>query len=110
MQIQLNTDNHIEGSEKLIRLVENALGRFAERLTRVEIHLTDESGSAKSRGNDMRCVIEARAAGQQPITVSHDGTSLELALDGAADKMEKSLGRVFGILSDHKGRISFGGS
>lgn len=113
MQIHVNTDNHIEGGEELTRqveaVVEGALGRFGERITRVEVHLTDESSSSKSRDNDKRCVMEARLTSLQPITVSHQGASLEQALDGAADKLEKTLKRTLGRLDDPKGRTSFGG-
>lgn len=113
MQIQVSTDNHISGSEELTRkvegVVEGALSWLSDRITRVEVHLTDESSSAKSRGSDMRCVMEARPASHQPITVSHDGTSLEQALDGAADKLEKALKRTFERLDDPKGRTSFAG-
>lgn len=113
MQIQVSTDNHIEGSERLTRqveaVVEGALGRFSDRITRVEVHLTDESSSQKSAGNDKRCGMEARLAGLQPITVSHDGSSLEQALDGAADKLEKTLKRTLGRLDDPKGRTSYAG-
>ncbi len=95
MQIQVNTDNHIEGSAELTRqveaVVEETLGRFSDRITRVEVHLTDESSSSKARDNDKRCVMEARLAGLQPITVSHQGAALEQALDGAADKLAKTL-------------------
>jgi ribosomal subunit interface protein len=113
MQIQVNTDNHINGSEELRRqvegVVEGALNRFSDRITRVEVHLTDESSSSKARGNGMRCVLEARPASHEPITVSHDGTTLEQALDGAADKLEKTLKRTFERLDDPKGRTSYGG-
>ncbi len=113
MQIQVNTDNHINGSEELTRrvegIVEGALGRFSDRITRVEVYLTNESSSAKSRGNDMRCVLEARPASRQPITVSHDGASMEQALDGAADKLEMALNRTFDRLDEPNGRTSYGG-
>jgi len=113
MQVQVSTDNHIEGGEELTRqveaVVEGALGRFSDRITRVEVHLTDENSSSKSGDNDKRCVMEARPAGHQPITVSDQGASLEQALDGAADKLEKTLRRTFGRLDDPKGRTSYGG-
>ena len=113
MQIQVNTDNHIEGGVELTRqveaVVEGALGRFAERITRVEVHLTDENSSQKSSENDKRCVMEARLAGLQPITVSDQGGSVEQALDGAADKLAKTLDRTLGRLDDAKGRTSYGG-
>jgi len=113
MQVQVSTDNHIEGGEELTRkveaVVEGALGRFGDRITRVEVHLSDENSSSKFGDNDKRCVMEARPAGHQPITVSDQGASLEQALDGAADKLEKTLRRTFGRLDDPKGRTSYGG-
>ncbi len=114
MQIQVNTDNHIEGSAELTRqvkaVVEEALGaHFSDRITRVEVHLTDGSSSSKARDNDKRCVMEARLAGLQPITVSHQGAALEQALDGAADKLAKTLDRTLWRLDDPKGRTSYGG-
>ena len=113
MQIQVNTDNHTAGSADLTRQVEskleNALSRFGERVTRVEVHLTDENGRQKIGDNDKRCVLEARLAGLQPITVSADGSSPEQALNGAADKLEKTLDRTLGRLEDPKGRTSYSG-
>ena len=113
MQIQVNTDNHTAGSADLTRqvesVVEGALGRFSDRITRVEVHLSDQSSSTKSRDNDKRCVMEARLAGLQPITVSADGSSLEHALSSAADKLEKTLKRTLGRLDDPKGRTSYAG-
>ena len=65
MQIQVNTDHTIEGHEALaaqIRgVVENALSRVSDHITRVEVHLTDERGP-KSGKNDKRCMMEARLA------------------------------------------------
>ncbi len=113
MKIQVNTDRHTDGSAELIHhietVVEDALERFAERITRVEVHLSDVNGSQKSGGNDKRCVMEARLAGLQPITVSDEGSSLDQALDGAADKLEKILHRTLERLDDPKGRTSFAG-
>lgn len=113
MQIQVNTDNHTSGSagltEKVEAVVEDALGRFGDRITRVEIHLTDENGRQKSGGGDKRCVMEARLAGLQPITVSAEGSGLMQALNGAADKLEKTLQHTLGRLDDSKGRTSFAG-
>lgn len=113
MQIQVNTDNHTEGSADLTRqveaVVEGALERFGHRVTRVEVQLTDESGSKKSGGNDKRCKMEARLAGLQPITVSAEASSLEQALDDAADTLAKTLDRTLGRLDDPKGRASYAG-
>lgn len=98
MQILVNTDSHIEGSATLTHeaeaIVQQALGRFGDRITRVEVYLSDENSSQKFGDADKRCVIEARLGGVQPITVSHQGSSLDQALGGAADKLEKTLKRT----------------
>ncbi len=113
MQIQVNTDNHIEGSagftSNVEAVVEGALGRFRSRITRVEVHLTDENSSQKSTGQDMKCVMEARLAGLQPLTVTGQGATVEQALDSAAEKLKTSIERTLGRLDDHKGRTSHAG-
>lgn len=113
MQIQVNTDNHIEGSEELTRqvegVVEGVLGRFGDRVTRVEVFLTDENSSTKSRGKELRCVMEARPASRRPISVGHEGATLQQAFQGAAGKLEKVLAHTFERLDDAKGRESYAG-
>jgi ribosome-associated translation inhibitor RaiA len=114
MLIQVNTDSQISGSRQLIdqveAVVEGTLGRFADRITRIEVHITDESSSSKSSDNDKRCVIEARLSGRRPISTSHRGASLEQAVEGAANKLERTLTRTFERLYDPKGRTSYGGN
>jgi len=113
MQILVNTDNHIDGGQNLSQLVEEVvegtLGRFGERITRVEVHLTDENSREKDSNNDKRCVMEARLAGLQPIAVSDQGATLEQAIDRAADSLEKAIDRTLGRREDPKGRTSFAG-
>ena len=102
MQIQVNTDNHIEGHERLTRFVEStvadALSRFADRLTRIEVHFHDENGRSKNGGDDIRCVLEARPRGLKPLTVSNNAESLDQALGGAVEKIERALERTLGKL------------
>lgn len=111
MQVLVKTDNHIEGSEDLTSGVESevvdAVGRFGEQVTRVEVYLNDLN-SHKS-GIDKRCLMEARIAGRPLVAVSHEADSLEDAITGAAEKLEKLLDHTFDRLGDHKGRTSFGG-
>jgi ribosome-associated translation inhibitor RaiA len=100
MQIQINSDHNIEGHEALAAqvrgIVESALSRVSDHITRVEVHLSDES-SHKSSLNDKRCMMEARLEGRQPIAVTHQAATLDQAVDGAADKLtrliESTLGR-----------------
>ena len=94
MQIQVNTDNNITGREDVVRLVhstvEAAVGRFSDRITRVEAHLSD-TNSHKSKGDDKRCLLEVRLAGLQPIAVSHLAPTIEIAVTGAADKLQRAI-------------------
>ena len=92
MQIQVSTDNNIEGSVQLISGIEaelmESLGRFGNQITRVEVHLRDMNGP-KSAGDDKSCLLEARLGGRQPMVVSHEAASLKKAIDGATDKLER---------------------
>ncbi len=98
MHVQVNTDNQIEGHERMIqytqKLVGGALERFGDWVTRVEVHLTDENSAAKDVGNDKRCVMEARIAGRQPSAVTHFAPSIDEALNGALVKLEKVLNNM----------------
>lgn len=94
MQIQINTDHNIEGHQELAihvkGVVESAIDRFSDRITRIEVHLSDQNGD-KSGQEDKRCMLEARLEGRQPTVVTHEAASLEEAVDGAADKLKRSL-------------------
>jgi ribosome-associated translation inhibitor RaiA len=107
MQIQVNTDHTIEGHEALadqIRgVVENALSRMSDRITRVEVHLTDESGP-KSRANNKRCMMEARLEGRQPIAVTDEAATVDVAVNGAADKLARLIEHTLGKLHDERTR------
>jgi len=102
MLIQVNTDSNITGDEALAgrsqAIVQGALNRFGERITRVEVHLSDQNSDKKSGTAAMRCLLEARLAGLQPIAVSHQATTLEQAVEGAAEKLVHSLDSVLGRL------------
>ncbi len=103
MQIQVHTDNHITGREDVVRLVhasvESAIDRFSDRITRVEAHLSDTNGH-KTKSDDIRCVLEARLAGLQPIAVSHQAPTIELAVTEAADKLQRSIESKLGRIQD----------
>jgi len=94
MQIQVNTDKNIEGNEALAAEVQatvtKALSHFSARVTRVEVHLSDENGT-KHGQRDKRCMMEARVEGRQPTAVTCDAATLDQAVAGAADKLKSSL-------------------
>lgn len=108
MQIQVNSDNHIESSIRLENWVrstlESTLERYDDYLTRVEVHLRDENGD-KTGPNDIRCQLEARPKGHQPISVTHKADSIELAIDGAAVKLDHALEHLLGKLRDKQRNV-----
>jgi hypothetical protein len=112
MLVQVHTDNHITGRESLVAQVEaeveGSLSRFADRLTRIEVHLGDENGP-KHGADDKRCLMEARVAGHSPVAASHQAPSLDEAIAGAVERLEHALDHLFGKLDNTKGRASFSG-
>ena len=106
MQVLLNSDHNIRGDQRLTEIVEGevdrVLGRFADHVTRVEVHVNDLNGSDKKGGDDKRCQMEARLRGQHPISVSHHAGSLMEAIGGAAEKLEKTLDRHLGRLESRR--------
>ena len=107
MHVQINTDSGIEGDNALTQQIEavvrGTLDRFSERITRVDVYLSNESSDTKSGIDDMRCLLEASLVGLQPTVVSYQATTLEQAVDGAAGKLERSLETTFGRLDDRSG-------
>ena len=105
MQIQVNTDSNIEGNDQLTQEVEavvsSALDRFSSHITRVEVHLSDENSDKKFGTDDIRCLLEARVAGLQPVSAKHRAATPEQALDGAVEKMKRSLDSTLGRLGKH---------
>lgn len=103
MKIQINTDNNIAGGEELAEqakaTVESTLDHLAEHITRVEVHLSDEN-SDKGGSHDKRCMMEARLEGHQPIAVSDEAESMGQAIDGAAEKIKRSLDHTLGRMSN----------
>ncbi len=106
MHIQVNTDNTISGREELAQRVEDhvgaALARFDHHLTRVEVHLAVEA-SGRAIGDDKRCTMEARPAGQPAVAVTHHAANLDDACSGATTKLKHLLDSRFGRQSAHKG-------
>ncbi len=98
MKIQVNSDKTIAVDTSLTRFVNGevsrVLGRFARRLTRVEVHLSDVD-SRKTGQADKRCLIEVRPAGARPLSASAKATKMASAVGEAVGKMQRSLTTFF---------------
>jgi ribosome-associated translation inhibitor RaiA len=101
MQVLVNSDHHITSGESVAQRVATILlasvDRFADRLTRVEVHLNDVNGP-KHGERDKRVTMEARVAGTAPVAVANEAPSLQEAIEGASKKLERALEHTFGRL------------
>ena len=104
MQIQINTDRHLQGSEAREQwasgVVGAAMANFEDSVTRVEVHLSDENAG---KGGDaaFRTVMEARVNGRAPIAVTHDAPSLDSAVNGAVHKLVRATEHALGRADKH---------
>jgi len=102
VQIQVNTDRNIEGSDPLVQevaeTVDGSLERFANRITRVEVHLSYVN--AEKGGRDIRCLMEARVAGLDPVAVDERARDVPQAVRGAVGKLKRALDSRLGKLED----------
>lgn len=103
MKIQINTDKTINGDEShqnsISSRIEDGLKRYDSYITRIEAHISDENGR-KEGVNDIRCLLEARLEGKQPIAVSNQANTYFQAVAGAIDKMNISLETIVGRLQN----------
>ena len=94
MQIQFNTDKNVSGNEKKEALVKQIilkeLSRFDEKITRLEVHLSDENAD-KPGENDKKCLIEARVQYLKPIAATAYASTNERAVKEAALKLKAAL-------------------
>jgi ribosome-associated translation inhibitor RaiA len=103
VQVQVHTDSSVHRSDSLTQAVEaaveGAVRRWTQRITRVEVHLSDVNRH-KGGSDDKRCLMEARVGGLQPVAVTHLAGTMPEAIDGAAEKLKKSLENLLGRLND----------
>jgi ribosome-associated translation inhibitor RaiA len=105
MQININTDSTIERTAGLTEHAQTVVGaavhRFAENISRIDVHLSDNK-SEKSADGENRCMIEARLTGYNTIAVSDHSATLHQAISGASDKLKRAIDSALGKLHDSK--------
>ncbi|HVM22366.1 MAG TPA: HPF/RaiA family ribosome-associated protein [Sphingomicrobium sp.] len=106
MQFLFNSDNQTplgaDAAERAEAIVASRLDRISDRLTRVEVHVSDVDGP-RNGGDDMRCAIEIRPNGMRPITATDQAATVETAIGSAADKVLKAFDRQVGKTTTRKG-------
>jgi ribosome-associated translation inhibitor RaiA len=104
MTIQINTDKTLTGEKRssdfFISQITEALQRVESHITRIEVHLKDENGK-KDGFNNISCLIEARLEGKQPIAITNQADTINLALTGAIDKIKNSIESILGKIQNH---------
>ncbi|MEE4201869.1 HPF/RaiA family ribosome-associated protein [Erythrobacter sp.] len=99
MQFQFNSDSSVMGTENVATRIEDMvrekIARFADRLTRVEVHVRDVN-SSKHGADDKECMIEARPRGGKPIGVHGKADKVDDAARKAANTLAQRLERHFG--------------
>ncbi|AOA59670.1 HPF/RaiA family ribosome-associated protein [Acinetobacter larvae] len=97
MNIEIRTDKNIKNSERLISYVREELTkefqRHTERITQFSVHISDENGD-KGGADDIRCMVEVKAAGIKPVVVTHKAKNIDLSLHGAIERVKRSLEHV----------------
>lgn len=99
MRFQFNSDNTISGTDQVAERIETQirerLGRFEDRLTRIEVHVGDSNGP-KGGGNDIGCRIEVRPRSGDPVSTSAQAGDVDAAARQASAKMVSLLDSHFG--------------
>ena len=112
MKVLVHTDRNIHIDEGIEGRIEgeltSALERFAHDVTRIEVHLSDDS-AGRHTVDDIRCLLEARPARQDPVTVTHHAATVVDALAGATDKLETLLTHKFDRLTEKDQRDTIRG-
>jgi hypothetical protein len=101
MQIQVNSDKNIEVDSQFGAFVRGeagrALGRFKDRLTRVEFYLSDVNGP-RFGTQDKRCLLEARPARHRPLVVRATAATVDSAVRISLSKLRNALETLFARL------------
>ena len=109
MKVQINSDRNVKADAQLTSNVraeiERALDRFTQHLTRVEVHLSD-ANSGRGGARDKACLLEARPAGKQPVSVRYASATVEDAVKGAVGKMKRLLETSVGRTAHQTSRES----
>lgn len=107
MHIEMSTDRNIDSDSDLRQQIagdiEATLSRFRDQLTRIEVHFSDVNAGKGGRA-DIRCMLEARPAGQAPLAVTDHAATITEAHRGAASKLYRLLDTRFSRVETHRGR------
>lgn len=98
MQVQLQTDRHIEHNLGLEHHVEGVIRKtlqpYRDQITRVDVHLSDVN-SRKASKHDKRCVVEFHLNGLHTMAVTAEADTVHHVLDNAAKKLRHAVATAY---------------
>ena len=94
-------NNHIH--QHLAQAIKTGL----DQITRIDVHLHDDSGPNKSGTNDKRCLIEARLAGMQPLMIEQRGNDMYAVINQATRKLQQTLQKAKSRRRDAKQQLHY---
>lgn len=96
MQICLHSSLHAAGDHPLNAhvhgLVQQALVRFGPRVLRVDAHLSDADGSARSGPDGIHCTLQAQLIGTDTVVVKSQAGNAHVAIADAVHKLKRAVG------------------
>ncbi len=103
MQVQINTDNHLQGTQPFTTGLEEglraSLGHWVDRITQIEVYLSDVN-ARKGGEADKHCKLEARVAGRPVLSVTDAAATFAQAVQGATSKLRHALEHDLGKVED----------
>jgi ribosome-associated translation inhibitor RaiA len=110
MDIHVHTDHNIDGRDALAAwvtgVIEQSLDGVSQRISRVEVHLSDENSDKKTRADDMRCVLEAKIDGRPPLAVTEQADTIHNAVIAGSEKLARLIDHTLERLSDRGSRAA----
>lgn len=98
MQVIINSDSQVDLNQQSIEHwqaeITASLQRFSDWVTRVEVHVTDENSDSKGGSDDIRCLMEARPANRQPVSIEVRAGSVDQAISSSTQTMKRRLGTI----------------
>lgn len=105
MIIIFNTDHNIQAGDfftsPLESILLDKLEKYNRKITKLEVHLTDENGKKKGV-DDKRCLLEAHIDKMEPTIGSCLSDTYESSLIGAIKNLKASLETKLGRLQDQQ--------
>lgn len=92
-------NNHVQ--QRIAQAIKTGL----KQITRIDVHLHDDSGPAKSGTSDKRCTIEMRLAGMDPMSIEQHGNDMYAVINQAIRKLQQTLIKTRDRQRDHRQKM-----